>query len=114
LIDIVSVRSDSEKDESQQPQPQQSGQPPKTFKHAGDKKTTKLRRPPPNLDDGTNSKALESWRNYEPPSQVMRIPDELVLQDKSHKEIARQHGAFIFSDQVKPSGGYLKFGMCNC
>ena len=71
----------------------------------------RLRRPPPNLVIDANNEAQLSWRRYEPPKDSIRIPGDLVLQDRTHETIAQYNGTFIFGEDPKSSSGSMTFGI---
>ncbi|KAK3107957.1 hypothetical protein LTR53_017975, partial [Teratosphaeriaceae sp. CCFEE 6253] len=71
----------------------------------------------PRLIDHTDDNAEALWRAHQPAVDDVRIPDDLILKDKSdnsgqyHETMARQHGTYIWSEHNKGSGGSRTFGI---
>ena len=97
---------------SRQPESRPQRSSPQEWKATqGAVQTKKPKRPPSNLATDTDNEGLQAWRTHEDPREVIRIPDELVLQDKSHTEIARHHRAFVFTESRKGIAGSMTFGI---
>ncbi|KAK1062854.1 hypothetical protein LTR74_009934 [Friedmanniomyces endolithicus] len=69
------------------------------------------------LIEHCDNDAEARWRANQPPADSVRIPDELVLRDKTdafgkyHETLARQHGTYIHSDHTRGQGGSRSFGI---
>ncbi|KAK0336127.1 hypothetical protein LTR02_014099 [Friedmanniomyces endolithicus] len=69
------------------------------------------------LIEHCDNDAEARWRANQPPADSVRIPDELVLRDKTdafgkyHETLARQHGTYIHSDHARGQGGSRSFGI---
>jgi hypothetical protein len=75
----------------------------------GDTKPEATRRQlQPLLVGGANA-AEAAWRSLERPTGSIRVPEELVWRDQQHEIIARRFGTFVFSDDPRGRGGFIKF-----
>jgi len=95
----------------QQAKPQHNTSPRKWQTTGPLKKLDQTKRPPPKLLLDSDNDAEAAWRARARPVDDVRIPEDLVLQDRTHERLAKQYGTFIFSPHPKGSGGSKTFGL---
>lgn len=67
------------------------------------------RRSPPKFSEEPDNKAQLSWRNHEPPVDIIGIPQSLVIQHHINEIIPREYGTYMQNDGKRPSEGFLTF-----
>lgn len=59
-----------------------------------------------------DTKAVQSWRRLDEPSERIRIPEALAMnEERFHNQLAREYGTFIFSVQKRAAAGSIEFGI---
>ena len=90
---------------------------PRRWKGHNLRRPTQDRADAPRLIDVPDNGAEALWRANKLPAGSVRIPDDMLLKDKSdnsqnvHENIARQHGTFLYSEYKSGSNGSKLFGI---
>lgn len=99
-------------DPQRQQQRQQNNGPPRPWQTSGAPlKPEQGKRPPPKLSLNSDNDAEAAWRARAQPIDRVRIPEDLVLQDRYHEQIAKQYGTFVFSPHPRGTEGSKTFGI---
>ncbi|KAK5120969.1 hypothetical protein LTR85_005753 [Meristemomyces frigidus] len=88
-----------------------TGTTPRQWQTSGPRRPERAVRQPPKLLHDSDNEAEAAWRARSKPTDEVRIPEDLVLQNRYHEEVAKQYGAYVSTLHARGSGGSKTFGI---